>query len=193
VANADPGFPGVRLEAGEDVATLAESLRAGGYATYAVGKWHLARDENLAPGRPRNSWPVQRGFDRYYGSMEALNSFFHPNQLVADNSGVDIERYPDGYYVTDDLTDRAIRMITDLRAHDANRPFLLYFLAHRDARAAAGAGRRAGPPAGRYESGWTRRARPASPGSWPKGCSRPVPGRPRATRSPASTCRRGRS
>jgi len=174
VANADPGFPGVRLELAEDVATLAESLRAGGYATYAVGKWHLARDANLAPGRPRDSWPVQRGFDRYYGSMEALNSFFHPNQLVADNSGVDIERYPDGYYVTDDLTDRAIGMITDLRAHDANRPFLLYF-AHiamhgpLQVPAAELARQR-----GRYESGWdaareARFARQLAEGLFPPG------------------------
>jgi arylsulfatase len=127
VANADPGFPGVRLELADDVATLAESLRAGGYATYAVGKWHLVRDANMAPGRPRDSWPTQRGFDRYYGSLEGLNSFFHPNQLVADNSVVDLDEYPPGYYVTDDLTDRAISMITDLRAHDADKPFLLYF------------------------------------------------------------------
>lgn len=127
VANADPGFPGVRLELADDVLTLPEILREGGYATYAVGKWHLVRDANMSPGRTRDSWPTQRGFDRYYGSLEGLNSFFHPNQLISDNSVVDVEQYPDGYYLTDDLTDKAVSYIKDLRAHDADKPFFLYF------------------------------------------------------------------
>ncbi|WP_024794128.1 sulfatase-like hydrolase/transferase [Tomitella biformata] len=127
VANADPGYPGLRLELADDVLTLPEILRDGGYATYAVGKWHLVRDANLGPGRSRDSWPTQRGFDRYYGSLEGLNSFFHPNQLVSDNSAVDTDEYPEGYYLTDDLTDKAVSYIKDLRAHDADKPFFLYF------------------------------------------------------------------
>ncbi len=127
VANSDPGFPGLRLELADDVLTLPEILRASGYATFAVGKWHLVRDANMGPGRPRDSWPLQRGFDSYYGSLEGLNSFFAPNQLIADNSVVDIEEYPDDYYVTDDLTDRAIGQIKALRAQDADKPFFLYF------------------------------------------------------------------
>jgi len=127
VANSDPGFPGLRLELADDVLTLPEILRSGGYATYAVGKWHLVRDANMSPGRTRDSWPLQRGFDSYYGSLEGLNSFFHPNQLIADNSVVDVREYPDDYYVTDDLTDRAIGQIKALRAHDEDKPFFLYF------------------------------------------------------------------
>ncbi|MCX2962656.1 arylsulfatase [Gordonia aquimaris] len=127
VANSDPGFPGLRLELADDVLTLPEILRAGGYATYAVGKWHLVRDANMGPGRDRSSWPVQRGFDSYYGSLEGLNSFFYPNQLIADNTVVDVAEYPDDYYVTDDLTDRAISQITALRAQDPTKPFFLYF------------------------------------------------------------------
>lgn len=127
VANSDPGFPGLRLELADDVLTLPEILRAGGYATYAVGKWHLVRDADMGPGRPRDSWPLQRGFDNYYGSLEGLNSFFYPNQLIADNSVVDIAEYPEDYYVTDDLTDRAIGQIKALRAQDQHKPFFLYF------------------------------------------------------------------
>ncbi|MFF0817264.1 arylsulfatase [Rhodococcus sp. NPDC003318] len=127
VANADPGFPGLRLELSDDTQTLPEILRSSGYATYAVGKWHLVRDANLRPGAGRDSWPTQRGFDRYYGSLEGLNSFFHPNQLVSDNSVVDVEEYPEGYYLTDDLTDKAVSYIKDLRAHEPDKPFFLYF------------------------------------------------------------------
>ncbi|GEE03779.1 arylsulfatase [Gordonia spumicola] len=127
VANSDPGFPGLRLELADDVLTLPEILRESGYATFAVGKWHLVRDADMSPGRSRKSWPLQRGFDSYYGSLEGLNSFFHPNQLIADNSVVDVDEYPEGYYVTDDLTDRAVSQIKALRAHDADKPFFLYF------------------------------------------------------------------
>ncbi|MEV6359910.1 arylsulfatase [Nocardia asteroides] len=127
VANADPGYPGLRLELAEDVLTLPEILRGNGYATYAVGKWHLVRDATMNPSAHRDSWPTQRGFDRYYGSLEGLNSFYYPNQLVSDSSVVDVEEYPEGYYLTDDLTDKALSYIKDLRAHDATKPFFLYF------------------------------------------------------------------
>ncbi|MET9485513.1 arylsulfatase [Nocardia sp. NPDC006630] len=127
VANADPGYPGLRLELADDVLTLPEILRANGYATYAVGKWHLVRDATLHPGSHRDSWPTQRGFDRYYGSLEGMNSFYHPNQLISDSSAVDVEEYPEGYYLTDDYTDRAVGYLKELRAHDADKPFFLYF------------------------------------------------------------------
>ncbi|MEV6278409.1 arylsulfatase [Nocardia sp. NPDC051832] len=127
VANADPGYPGLRLELADDVLTLPEILRGNGYATYAVGKWHLVRDATMNPAAHRDSWPTQRGFDRYYGSLEGLNSFYYPNQLVSDSSVVDVEEYPEGYYLTDDLTDKAISYLKDLRAHDAAKPFFLYF------------------------------------------------------------------
>ncbi|MFD3506462.1 arylsulfatase [Nocardia sp. NPDC058666] len=127
VANADPGYPGLRLELADDVLTLPEILRDNGYATYAVGKWHLVRDATMNPSANRDSWPTQRGFDRYYGSLEGLNSFYYPNQLVSDSSVVDVEEYPEGYYLTDDLTDKALSYIKDLRAHDAEKPFFLYF------------------------------------------------------------------
>nr|WP_296769676.1 arylsulfatase [Rhodococcus sp. (in: high G+C Gram-positive bacteria)] len=127
VSNADPGFPGLRLELADDVLTLPEILRENGYATYAVGKWHLVRDANMSPGCTKDSWPTQRGFDRYYGSLEGLNSFYHPNQLTSDLGAVEVDEYPEDYYLTDDLTDRAVGYIKDLRAHSADKPFFLYF------------------------------------------------------------------
>ena len=75
----------------------------------------------------RRSWPLQRGFDRYYGFLEAFTNFHHPHRLVEDNHTVEVDRYPDGYYLTDDLTDRAISMVRDAKAADPAKPFLLYF------------------------------------------------------------------
>lgn len=163
VANSDPGFPGIRLELGEDVASLPEILRGAGYATFGVGKWHLTRDALLNEAADKSSWPIQRGFDHYYGSMEALNSFFHPNQLVRDNTVIQHEQTPDGYYLTDDYTDNALDYIKALRASDKDKPFFLYF-AHTAMHGPLGAkDSDIDNHRGRYEVGWDeiRRARHA--------------------------------
>ena len=127
VADYDPGFPNLRLELAPNVLTLPEALRSSGYATYAVGKWHLTRESLLHDAARKDTWPTQRGFDRYYGSMEGCNSFFHPNRIIQDNSPVDPVSSNENYYLTDDLTDKAIDMIKGLRASDGHKPFFLYF------------------------------------------------------------------
>lgn len=129
VTNFDPGFPGWTLEIDPAVQTLPEALRGQGYATYALGKWHLTRDAVMHGASPRDSWPLQRGFDRYYGVLEGWTNLHQPHCLVRDNSPVDIDEYPEGYFFTDDITDEAIRYLKELRAHDATRPFFLY-MAH---------------------------------------------------------------
>ncbi|MGW4855154.1 arylsulfatase [Streptomyces sp. NPDC004288] len=154
VANSDPGFPGYGMEVAEDVPTLAELLHDAGYATYAVGKWHLVRDSASNAADHRGNWPLQKGFDQYYGVLEGLTSLFHPHQLVRDNSPLDIDEFPDDYYYTDDITDQALSMVKSLRAHDPDKPFFLY-LAHNavhgplQAKAEDIARHR-----GRYDEGW---------------------------------------
>jgi arylsulfatase len=59
--------------------------------------------------------------------MEGFTEFFHPHRLMVDNSPLDVDEYPPEYYLTDDLTDHAIGMLKGLRAHDADKPFFLYF------------------------------------------------------------------
>lgn len=154
VAGNDIGFPGYTMEIAEDVLTLPEALQAAGYATFAVGKWHLTRDSGINEAASRRSWPTQRGFDRYYGALEGFTDFFFPHRLVSDNSPVEIDQYPDGYYLTDDLTDRAIGMLKSLRAHDASKPFFLYF-AHNAVHGPLGAKPEdIAKYRGRYDIGW---------------------------------------
>ncbi|MFE6070947.1 arylsulfatase [Streptomyces sp. NPDC056525] len=154
VANSDPGFPGYGMEIADDIPTLAELLHDAGYATYAVGKWHLVRDSASNAANDRVNWPLQKGFDQYYGVLEGLTSLFHPHQLVRDNSPLDIDEFADDYYYTDDITDQAISMVKSLRAHEPDKPFFLY-LAHNavhgplQAKAEDIARHR-----GRYDEGW---------------------------------------
>ena len=126
IAQNDPGFPGYRAEIAQDVATAAEVLRDAGYATLMVGKWHLCRDSDMSAGGPQHGWPCQRGFDRYYGILEAFTNLHQPHRLVEDNHVVEIDQFAEDYFLTDDLTDKAIRMIRERAASRPGQPFFLY-------------------------------------------------------------------
>lgn len=154
VAHADPGYPGATLQIADDVPTIAESFRAAGYATYMVGKWHLTKESLLHDAADKSSWPLQRGFDRYFGIMDGCTSLHQPHRLIADNSQLTVDEYPDDYYLTDDMTERSLGMIDDLRASDPDKPFFLYY-----AHAAVHAPLQAKPSdveryRGAYERGW---------------------------------------
>ncbi|GAA3754050.1 arylsulfatase [Microbacterium kribbense] len=154
VAHGDAGYPGATLQIADDVPTIAESFRAGGYATFLVGKWHLTKESLLNDAADKSSWPLQRGFDRYFGSMDGFTTLHQPHRLVSDNSPLTVDDFPDDYYLTDDLTDRALGMIKALRASEGHKPFFLYF-AHQ----AVHAPLQAKPGdldkyRGAYQSGW---------------------------------------
>ena len=155
VAHLDPGFPGYAMELGPDAATIAEILRdRAGYATMMVGKWHLAKDSDCSAAGPQHSWPCQRGFDRFYGILDAFTNLHQPHRIVEDNHLVEVDRYPDDYYFTDDLTDHAISMIRERKASNPEQPFFLYF-----AHGAVHAPLHARPEdiakyRGRYDGGW---------------------------------------
>ena len=126
VAHSDPGFPGYEMQLTPFAPTLAEVLRGAGYQTLMVGKWHLTKDSNANDAGDRSSWPLQKGFDRYYGFLDGFTNLHHPHRLIEDNHALTIDEYPEGYFLTDDLTDRAMSMIRESKASDPTKPFLLY-------------------------------------------------------------------
>jgi arylsulfatase len=127
VADLAVGFPGYWGKPPRENGYLSEILRANGYATYAVGKWHLSPEDETNDAGSRATWPLARGFDRWYGFHGGETHQFVP-ALFSDNHSV---RPPktvvDGYHLSEDLADRAITMLGDLRAVDAQKPFFLYF------------------------------------------------------------------
>jgi len=116
------GFPGYRGRITRRAATLAEILRDHAYATFAVGKWHLAPLAEATAAGPFDDWPLGRGFDRWYGFHGALTDQWHP-ELFEDNHVVDA---PPGRHLSELLVDRAIAYIRDLRSAAPERPFFLY-------------------------------------------------------------------
>ncbi len=125
----DIGFPGQAGELSDTVVTAAEALRANGYSTFMVGKWHLNNTADLMDGGSKASWPLQRGFDQYYGFSDTVGftNLHHPHRLQQDNSVVEIDEYPEGYYFNDDITDRSIKMIRQSKSANPEKPFFLYF------------------------------------------------------------------
>ena len=105
--------------------TLGEAMRAAGYQTSLIGKWHLG---SVAPLRP-----VDRGFDYFYGLLDGASNYFNPanpdpafldgkHRQFADNAGP-VTEFPAGYYTTDAFSDRAIERIR--HATGTGQPFFI--------------------------------------------------------------------
>jgi len=174
VADFASGFPGYDAVIPKENGFLPEILRLHNYATYAVGKWHLAPGTEITMGSPRDKWPLGRGFERFYGFMGGETDQYHP-ELIHDNHQIDPPRTPEqGYHLSEDLVDHGILFLKDLRATYERKPFLLYV-----APGACHAPHQA--PAsyiekyrGRFDQGWDRWreevfARQISSGLLPKG------------------------
>jgi arylsulfatase len=148
------GFPGYDATIPPTSGYLSQILSQQGYATFAVGKWHLTPAHEMAPGGPRDHWPTRKGFDRFYGFLAGETDQYHPD-LVADGEQVWPPTTPDeGYHLTEDLADKAIGFVDDLRAYSNTKPFLLWFApgaCHAPHQAPASS---IEPYRGRFDLGW---------------------------------------
>jgi arylsulfatase A-like enzyme len=121
------GFPGYDGRIPRSAATLPRVLRDAGYSTFAVGKWHLTPRWEFSASGPFDHWPLGLGFERYYGFLGGDTNQYAP-ELVCDNGFVDQPKAPeDGYHLTEDLADRAIRFVQDQQQATPGKPFFLYF------------------------------------------------------------------
>ena len=121
------GFPGYDARIPPSCGFLPAMLTEQGYAAWAVGKWHLTPEEDTHLGARRDRWPLGRGFERFYGFFPGETSQFAP-ALAHDNHFIEPPGRPeDGYHLTEDLADRAIEYIADLRHVDPRKPFFCWF------------------------------------------------------------------
>jgi arylsulfatase A-like enzyme len=126
ISNFDTGFPNMRGRIAPEAATIAEMLGPKGWSTFCVGKWHLAPIMEASTAGPFHNWPLQKGFDRFYGFMQGETDHFHPD-LCADNHPIEQPARPeDGYHLSEDLVDQAISMIGNQHSLVPEKPFLLY-------------------------------------------------------------------
>ena len=146
----DRGLDGYRGNLNRRCRTIAEVLRPAGYRTYVSGKWHVTR--HVGPDGPKHNWPIQRGFDRFFGTIHGAGSFFDPNSLTRDNT--QILPGSDDFFYTDAINDTASQFVTDHKSEHSDQPFFMY-VAHTaphwplHARVSDYA-----KYAGRYDAGW---------------------------------------
>ena len=155
LANNHPGYPGYSGEIPLEAATLPETLRAAGYETIMVGKWHNTPAADNSQSGSKHNWPSQRGFDTYYGFMDGETNHFFPARLMLGNQVLPVDEYPRDYYTGDDWMDQGIRFVKELRESNPAKPFFLYV-----ANNAMHAPLQAKPSdmakyKGKYDMGWT--------------------------------------
>jgi arylsulfatase A-like enzyme len=97
-----------------DQKTIAQHLKARGYATYAVGKWHLG-------GMPEYL-PMARGFDEFYGTVANTPYLNPPNFIDSRVSPKVTPVKDDTFYTTDAYAERSV----DLIGKSKEKPFFLY-------------------------------------------------------------------
>ena len=117
----DRGLEGYRGDLSRSCVTIAEVMKASGYATYMSGKWHVT--PYVKPEGPKHNWPLQRGFDRFFGTIHGAGSFYDPNSLTRDNTQIAPEG--DEFFYTDAISENAADFIRDHKAEKTN-PFFMY-------------------------------------------------------------------
>ena len=126
----DDGLEGYRGTLNRRCVTIAEALKPAGYHSYAVGKWHVSPGQNAKQLANTSNWPLQRGFERYYGTIHGAGSYWDPSALVRDNKQItaanDPEYRPAEFYYTDAVSEHAVRFIRDHARDHAQEPFFLY-------------------------------------------------------------------
>jgi arylsulfatase len=83
--------------------------------------------EDIASGASRSEWPLQKGFDRFYGFLGGETNNWYPD-LVEDNRFIDPPATPEqGYHLSKDLADQALRMLRDQKATNPSKPWFMWF------------------------------------------------------------------
>jgi arylsulfatase len=120
------GFPGNTGRLPDQTATIGQILQDGGWSTFWLGKNHNVAEQDVASGATRKQWPLQRGFDRYYGFIGGETNQWYPD-LVEDNKFVDQPYGPEqGYHFSKDVVDHAITMLRDQKATNPSRPWYMW-------------------------------------------------------------------
>jgi arylsulfatase A-like enzyme len=134
----DRNVDGYRGHLTENTVTIAEVLKDAGYHTGMSGKWHVSNTIEQKDAQTQMRWlnhkedhplfspveqyPVNRGFEKYFGNIWGVVDFFDPFSLVSGTEP--IKTVPAGYYHTNAINDSAVAQIKTFSKDD--KPFFLY-------------------------------------------------------------------
>jgi arylsulfatase len=120
----DRGTDGYRGDLNKKSVTIAEVLKGAGYATYMSGKWHVTKHMGQWSGdslTSKHNWPMQRGFEKFYGTILGAGSFYDPITLTDGNEPTEPDT--EEFYYTDKISSKAIQFINE---HEEDKPFFAY-------------------------------------------------------------------
>lgn len=117
------GEPAYTGDMNDHSITIAQALKKADYATYMTGKLHIMYDDYMKPDGPKHNWPLQRGFDRYYGHLSGGGGYYNPGTLTYDNDRVDV---PEDFYLTTAVTDSTVSFLKDHFKRKSETPFFFY-------------------------------------------------------------------
>ncbi len=122
----DRGTDGYRGDLNKQSVTIAEVLKASGYATFMSGKWHITKhvgqwieDSTMTS---QHNWPMQRGFEKFYGTITGAGSFYDPITLTNGNEPTEPDT--ENYYYTDAISRKTVQFINEQK--DGDQPFFGY-------------------------------------------------------------------
>lgn len=109
------------------VPTIGQILQDAGWSTFWLGKNHTVPEQDVASGASRKEWPLQKGFDRFYGFPGGETNQWYPD-LVEDNRFIEQPYSPEeGYHLSKDHADQTIGMIRDQKASHPSRPWFMWY------------------------------------------------------------------
>lgn len=120
---ADLNHQGYTGDLNNQCATIPELLRSAGYMNYMAGKWHVTSEKYTGKDGPKHNWPIQRGFDKFFGTLKGGGNYFDPPSLAVDNHHVET---PDNFYYTDAISDTSVQYIHGHVAVTPDQPFFMY-------------------------------------------------------------------
>lgn len=120
----DLGHPGYRGDLNQQSITIAQALQKNSYACYMAGKWHLTHRAYMQEGGSQHNWPIQRGFDRFYGHLSGAGGYFDMPTMLSDNHWID--SLPSDFYLTQAVSDSSIQFVSSHLAQNQDQPFFLY-------------------------------------------------------------------
>lgn len=120
------GFPMVELKQkgyqgsiSRATCTIAEFLKSIGYETFISGKWELTRHYQI--GTPSHAWPLSRGFDRFFGTIQPQPCYFEPANLIMNQQPYD---FGEDFYYTYEIAKETAHFLDRMKGVD--RPFFLH-------------------------------------------------------------------
>ncbi len=127
ITEAPNGFPGYSCHLPPQTATMAQILNDNGWSTFWLGKDHNVPETDLSAGANKSQWPLQQGYDRFYGFIGGETNQWYPD-LVEDNHFIEPPYTPEqGYHLSKDFADQAIKMISDQKSANPSKPWFMWF------------------------------------------------------------------